>query len=673
MANQPKLGIWRPCIWGLRTLSVLVLVTCSHAQDQTDLTQLSPEQLSRIEVTSASKKEQKLGDTAAAVYVITQQDIRDSAATNIPELLQMVPGLDVARISGSRWAISSRGFNGFFQDSLLVLIDGRSVFDPLFAGVMWDEQDIPLENIERIEIIRGPGAVLWGSNASNGIINIITKRAQDTQGTLVSSQMGDQTRSAGTAQIGDKLGKGTSYRVYSKYYDDGPAGTLDGELAHDSSRFLSGGFRLDSNLSSQSTLMLEGQGFNGASGVDTIGVSYLPPFAPEYVDHVSQQGENIMVRLVHQSLDSSVTTLQTSFSHVNHPETGLDVTGNVAIMTLQHEHPLGDHQSLVAGVEYDFKKAMTSSPGNIVWWQPGDPTTKIASAFVQDEILFFHGDVRLTAGLGVENSNVSGFDAHPNLRALWKITHMHTVWAAFSNASMIPGPDDTDLHVNLAAFPGASGTQVLRLVGNPNLDPEYLRGFEVGYRFQPDKKLSLDLATFLNRYTKMIEPEIGQPFFEDGPPSRLVLPMINENDVRGNTMGGELAAKWSPMPMVHFALAYSFIEMKMSQAVNTFGDPAAELADLTPRHKLTVNSSTNLTHNISFSQQVSFVDRRVAQDLPGYTTADTALAWKPSRPWELKTGVLNLFDKKHIEFIDSQAGESSMIGRSVYGKATWRF
>jgi iron complex outermembrane receptor protein len=211
------------------------------------------------------------------------------------------------------------------------------------------------------------------------------------------------------------------------------------------------------------------------------------------------------------------------------------------------------------------------------------------------------------------------------------------------------------------------------LVGNPNLDPEYLRGFELGYRFQPDKKFSLDLATFFNHYTDLIEPEIGQPFFEAGPPSRLVLPMISQNDVSGNSLGGELAAKWSPMKTLRFALAYSFIQMQLNQAANTFGDPATELATLTPRHKLTVNSSVNLTHNVTFTPQVSFVDRRVAQDLPGYTTVDTAFAWKPSQSWQLKTGAFNLFNKEHIEFVDPAAGLSTMIGRSVYGQATWRF
>jgi iron complex outermembrane receptor protein len=659
--------------WSGRFLTVIVLAAVSNAQAQSDLTQLSPEQLSKMEVTSVSKKEQKLSDTAAAVYVITQQDIRNSTATSIPELLQMVPGLDVARINGSRWAISSRGFNALYQDRLLVLVDGRSVFDPLFGGALWDEQDFILEDIERIEVIRGPGSTMWGANATNGIINIITKSSKDTQGTLVSAGVGDEERSSASARYGGKLGKSTSFRIYSKYQDDGPAGTLNGQPSHDSSRFLRSGFRMDSTASLQDSFMLEGQGFSGTSGIDSVGFSYVPPFAPNYIDQMGQQGENLVGRWTHKSLDASETTLQASYAHVSHPETGLDVNGDVAAVTIQHEKALGSRHDLVTGLEYDFKSARTSSTHNLVWWNPSNPTTRIASAFIQDEMLFANGNLRVTLGLRVEHHNITGFAAHPNARALWKLSPVNTVWLAYSHANLSPGPDDTALNLNLAAFPGATGTQVLRVVGNPNIHAERLNAFELGYRIQPGPKISIDLATFYNHYTDLIAPELAQPFFEAGPPARLVLPLVQDNDVRGISFGGEFATKWTPTNALSFTAVYSFIALDMTQAAETFGNPANDLNGATPRHQMSLTSSAALAHSLRLNTTLGFVDRRTSQNILGYTHLDAGLVWRPLTAGEFRIGSENMFNKEHIAFIDPQAGLSTQLGRTFYTKAIWRF
>jgi iron complex outermembrane receptor protein len=660
--------------WSARFLCVLALAAFASAQDQPpDLSQLGPEQLSKIEVTSVSKKEQRLTDTAAAVYVITQQDIRNSTANSIPELLQMVPGLDVARISGSRWAISARGFNGFFQDKMLVLVDGRSVFDPLFSGVLWSEQDLMLEDIERIEVIRGPGSTLWGTNATNGIINIITKSAKETQGTLVSAGVGNEQRSSVSARYGGKLGKATSFRIYSKYEDNGPAGTLNEQPSHDSSRFIRGGFRIDGSASQQDSFMVEGQGFSGTTGIDSVGFSYNPPFTPNYIDNMGEEGENLLGRWTHKSLDGSETTLQASYAHATHPEVGLDVNGNVAAVTVQHEMALGNRHDLVTGVEYDFKNARTSSPHNLAWWNPSNPTIGIASAFIQDEMLFANSNIRVTTGLRFEHSNISGFALDPNARILWKLSAVNTVWLAYSHANLSPGPDDTALQLNLAAFPGPTGIQVLRLTGNPNINPEQLNAFELGYRIQPGSRVSFDLATFYNRYSDLIAPQGGQPFFEAGPPPRLVVPLVQQNDVKGGGFGGEFVAKWTPITVLSLTAAYSFIELDMRQSPKVFGNPANELNGAAPRHQLAVSSSTKLAPTLALNTTLGFVDRRASQNVPGYTHLDSGLVWRPLQAGEFRVGSENMFNKEHIEFIDPQAGISTRLGRSFYGKAIWRF
>lgn len=660
--------------WSVRLLFGFVLVTSAGAQEQPpDLTQLSPEQLSKIEITSVSKKEQKLSDTATAVYVITQQDIRNSTATNIPELLQTVPGLDVARINGSRWAISARGFNGFFQDKMLVLVDGRSVFDPLFSGVLWSEQDLMLEDIERIEVIRGPGSTMWGTNATNGIINIITKPAKETQGTLVSAGIGNDERSSASVRYGGKLGKSSSFRIYSKYNDDGPAGTLNEQPSHDSSRFVRGGFRIDGSASQQDSFMLEGQGFSGTTGTDSLGFSYNPPFTPNYINNMGQEGENLLGRWTHKSFDGSETTFQASYAHATHPEIGLDVNGDVASVTIQHEMTLASRHDLVAGIEYDFKNARTSSLHNLAWWDPSNPTTSTASTFIQDELLFANGNIRVTAGLRLEHNNTSGFGLDPNARILWKLPALNTIWLAYSHASLNPGPDDTALQLNLAAFPGQSGTQVLRLTGNPNINPEQLNAFELGYRIQPVSKISFDVATFYNRYADLIAPEGEQPFLEAGPPPRLIVPLVQQNDVKGSSFGGEFVAKWALIKVLSLTAAYSFIELDMRQSPTVFGNSANELNGAAPRHQLAVASSAKLSSTLTLNTTIGFVDRRTSQNVPGYTHLDSGIVWRPLQAGEFRVGSENMFNKEHIEFIDPQAGLSTRLGRSFYGKAIWRF
>lgn len=514
---------------------------------------------------------------------------------------------------------------------------------------------------------------MWGANAANGIINIITKRAQDTRGTLVSSSIGDQEHTSTSVRHGGKLGKSASYRVYSRYDDNGPAGTLNGEPAHDSSRMLKAGFRLDAKSSERDSLMLEGQGFNGTNGVDSVGFSYSPPFSPSLIDKWTQQGENLQGSWTHKFLDGSTTSLQASFGHVAHPASQLDVNGDVAIATLQYERPLGNRHDLVTGVEYDFKSARTSSSNSLAWWAPANPSSRVASAFVQDEMLFANGAVRVTGGLRFDHNSYSGFAIHPNVRALWKISHTQSFWAAYSNTDLSLGPDDTSLNTNLAAFPGPAGIQVLRLVGNPLAKAEHLHAFELGYRIQPAKKLSLDIATFYNRYAGLIEPEAGQPFFEAGLPPRLVLPLINQNNLDGGSYGGELSAQWMPVKVWHLGVAYSYFQMEMAQSAGAFGNPAQELEGKTPRHRLSLTSSVELTRTVALNTSLFFVDRRTSMNIPGYTVIDSSVVWRPTSPVELKIGTKNLFNKEHIEFFDPVAGDATMLQRSVYGKATWHF
>jgi iron complex outermembrane recepter protein len=660
--------------WSRRILSVLMLTSFCSAQDQTDLTQLSPEQLSKIEVTSMSKKEQKLSDTAGAVFVITRQDIRNSAATSIPELLRMVPGLQVAQLNGYQWAVSARGFAEQYASKMLVLVDGRSLFDPLFSGVVWSEQTMPLEDIERIEITRGPGGTVWGTNAVNGVINIITREAKDTSGSVVSAGVGNQERSQGFAQYGGKISENTHYRIYSRYYDQGPAGEIDGQPSHDSSRSTSGGFRVDTQVSKNDRLMVEGMAFSNNSGLDDIGFSYTPPFNTPALASLDLSGQNLLGSWTHKYSTGAQTNVQVSIAHVHEMEPGdLDQRGNVVTVAAQHEFFVGARHDIVSGVEYDSRSSQTGALFDTVWFVPANSKLSVAGAFLQDEILFLNGAVHLTLGLRAEHNSLSGMDYEPNARILWKATSRQSLWMAYGLANRGASPSDTFVRENVSAFPGPAGTQVVRYFGNPDIKPETLHAFELGYRLEPYKSLSFDLATFYNRYLDLIGSAPAQPFFESGPPSRLVIPIVAQNNIAGASFGAEFSVRWIPRSWLRLSTAYSLLELDLRGTGPSPGDTASVLEGQAPRHQLYFGASGDITKWLRLDSDLAFRDRLHYGNVPGYTTLDSKLSWHPRQHGEFSLGAKDLLNKEHIEFVSNQGGLPTMLGRSVYGKATWHF
>jgi iron complex outermembrane receptor protein len=288
-------------------------------------------------------------------------------------------------------------------------------------------------------------------------------------------------------------------------------------------------------------------------------------------------------------------------------------------------------------------------------------------------MLFANGAVHLTTGLRAEYNTLNGIGFQPNARLLWKINHVHSVWLSYSLANRSESPFDTSARINLAAFPGRTGLQVLRFVGNPDILPERVNAFEMGYRIQPRKTLSFDLATFYNRYSRVLGTALGPPFFELGPPPRLVLPLVSQNNISGPSFGGEFTAHWAPVSRVRFTTAYSFIELDLVQTPSALGDNASQINGSTPRHKLALDNSVNLARTVSLSTALSFADRRTALRIPGYTLVDSTLVWCPKPAVELRIGAKNLFNKEHPEFIAEGGTRAIIMGRSFYAKTTWRF
>jgi len=645
-----------------------------------DLTELPIEDLMNIEITSVSKKQQKLSDAAAAVFVITQEDIRRSGATSIPEALRMAPGVEVARINANQWAITVRGFNSHFANKLLVLIDGRSVYSPLFSGVFWDVQDTLLEDIDRIEVIRGPGASLWGANAVNGVINIITKHARDTLGGLISAGGGTEERGFGEIRYGGKFGEETYYRAYAKYFDRSHSLDPSGDAAHDDWDALRGGFRLDRELSAHDSVTLQGDIYRGRSGETLTIASIKSPFMRTFDDHIRSQGGNVLGRWTHVVSKSSEIVVQMYYDRTERRESINGEKRNTLDIDLQHRWVLGERQEVVWGLGYRFTRDDIKN-SFAVSFHPDQRSNHLFSGFLQDDIVLFRDRLRLILGSKFEHNDFTGFEIQPTGRMLWTPWSRHFFWGAVSRAVHTPSRADEDLRVNAAVIPPGmppnSGPLPLyvRVFGNPELKSEELVAYELGYRFQTTKRLSFDIASFYNIYDHLRSAEPGRPILEGEPSSpHLLFPLTVSNRVKGKTYGVEVAADWRPLGWWHLQASYSYLVIKLDGGESL--DPSATVdAGRSPRNQFHLLSSMNLPGGLEWDLNFRFVDELPEFNVKSYASLDVRLAWKPRPNVEWAIVGQNLLSRSHAEF-KGEAIMSSLpaeVERGVYGKVTWRF
>ena len=370
----------------LALCSGLAIPSAAQTTDPRDLTQFSLEDLMNVQVTSVSKKDQRLAKAGAAVFVITQEDIRRSGATNIPDLLRMVPGVDVARVDHSNWAISIRGFSDVYANKVLVLIDGRSVYHPIYSGVVWYAQDVPLEDIDRIEVIRGPGGTVWGANAMNGVINIITKSAAATLGGILTAGAGSGYQIEGLVQYGGKAGQNGAYRVYGRYSHVGDSDTATFAQPNDSRHLVEGGFRSDWNLSSRNLLTVQGKYHQVDGGETLTGVlDRVPPVMGTFFDSMADDGGNLLARWTHTFMNGSDVSLQAYFDQSHVAGNGVRDRESIGNIDFQHHLSIGSRNDVVWGLGY--RSAANRFQGNgLTSLNPLQRTDSLYSAFVQDEI-----------------------------------------------------------------------------------------------------------------------------------------------------------------------------------------------------------------------------------------------------------------------------------------------
>jgi iron complex outermembrane receptor protein len=636
------------------------------------LKQLSLEQLGNIEVTTVSKEPVKLIRTPAAVYVLTQEDIRRSGVTSIPEALRLVPGVDVARIDSDKWAIGVRGFEARFSRGLLVLIDGRTVYTPLFHGVYWESKDVLLEDVERIEVIRGPGGTIWGPNAVNGIINIITKNSRDTHGTLATASGGSLDQGIGAVRYGGGNGTSFDYRIYGKAFTRGPMFHSD-QGQFDDWRMQQTGFRADWSLPGRDIFTLQGDIYSADAGQRVTVASYSSPFSTRVQQNAELSGGNLLGHWRRVVDEGSDFQLQLYYDRTNRDEVNFEESRDTFDADFLDHLTLPGNQNFLWGAGVLLSSGNVTPTSPLVVFTPNHRTDKLYDAFAQDEVPLISNRLALTVGAKFLHNIYTGFEIQPSVRLLWTPGPRQTIWAAVTRAVRTPSRIDEDRQ--LTALRNVNPLTFRRSIGDGKFVSEDLLGYEAGYRSLFTPTFYLDIAAFYNSYDHLLSSEPGTPFTETSSPSsppHLVDPFFVRNGLQGPTYGIEIAPKWDLTHWWSLKGSYSYLRMSIKTSAQSLDSSTSLMNNgSSPRHDLVVQSSFDLPKRFEFDPTVHYVSALPAQGVSAYVTADARVGWTPNRHLELSFVGQNLLQPHHAEFGGDPGGLVG-IKRSAYGKITWR-
>lgn len=602
-----------------------------------DITQLSIEDLLTLKITSVSKKSESISRAPAAVYVLTDEDIRRSGMTSIPEALRLVPGVQVARVDANKWAVSSRGFNARAANKLLVLIDGRNIYDFLFTGVLWETKDVMLENVERIEVIRGPGGAVWGANAVNGVINIITKSAKDTQGGLLVAGGGSEERAFGKVAHGFQAGEAGYMRVFAHAWER-DAGFLASGEPDDDSRFGRAGFRYDAALTASDSITLQGDAYEGTQGT-----------ADEDMTPESEtSGGNLLGRWTRSLSAGGRTSLQFYYDATELDNPVLEESRDTIDLEFTHELSQWGAHRIIYGLTY---RRTSDEIGNTPQLSlvPDRRTDRLRGAFIQDEIELSADSLYLTVGSKFEENDYTGSEAQPGIRLAWHVGDTGTLWAAVSRAVRTPSRLEDDFRIPL---PGG-----IVLMGNRMQESEELTAHETGFRFSPAADLFLDIAAFYNDYDKLLTLE----------------GLTAGNKSSGTTRGLEVAATYIPARNWKLAAGYSLLDMDLRLDEDSLDNPATRVTAIegaNPEHQAFVRAGTSFAGRYELDITVRYVDELPAQQVPDYTVADVRFAAHVNENLELDLVAQNLFEQHHFEQRTNLATE---VEDGVYARLLWRY
>jgi len=630
-----------------------------------DLTQLSLDELANLEVTSVARRPVPRSETSAAVHVVTREDIAYSGVTSLADTLRLAPGVQIAQVDSNKWAVGIRGFTSRLARAQLVLIDGRSVYNPLFAGTYWEAQDTLLEDVERVEVVRGPGGTLWGANAVNGVVNVITRSAQETKGGFATAGAGNEERGFVGARYGGRLGSNGAYRIYGKYFNRDGGFHAEGD-EWDDWHMGQGGFRTDFELRSDGRLSVQGDLYSGKVGQRTSFTAYQPPFTRVVVEPVPLSGANLLSRWS-RTRGGSTLALTAYYDHSHRREPSFRETRDTFDLDVLHAVPLGARHQLTWAL--GGRASIGDSSGvETVAFVPPRRTDKLATAFVQDEVSLAGRALRLTVGTKLEHNDYSGFEWQPSVRLLWMMAARHTAWAAFTRAVRTPSRVEHDLALTGAA--SATAPVFFRVLGDKGFESEQVFAFEAGYRAQPGDRVLFDVAAFHNRYQDLLSIEAGRPFVEAG---RQILPLVIGNGLEGRASGVEAAADLRVTRRLSFHLIYAYLSLDVDpKPGSTDTTTAASTEGSSPRHRASCRSVLNLPGRVDLSAGLRWVEELKSQAVPSYTELDTRLAWRASSHLELAAVGRNLLRPHHLEFGGASLSPVE-VERSVYGQLLWRW
>jgi iron complex outermembrane recepter protein len=663
----------------LLAIAPFTAVSADPAAPEEEILDLNLEELVNVQVTSVSKKAQALSDAPAAIFVISHEDIKHSGVTSVPEALRMAPGVEVARISSNKWAVSARGSNGSIANKLLVLIDGRSVYTPAFSGVYWDAQDVLMEDVERIEVIRGPGATLWGANAVNGVINIITKTAENTEGGQLIAGAGTLESGFGSLRYGKKFGSDTYARAYVKGFQRDENKTPSGNNAEDDWNKQQGGFRIDSHLTKQDELTVQGDLYQGKVNQLLLIPTLARPFYEPLQDTQTISGWNLTSKLQHTFSSTSAAKLQFYYDRYNRSEFMGKQSVDIIDVDFQHNFQLTDRQNIIWGLDYRYTHDNFGG-STLVSVNPSSRGTQLFSGFVQDEIMLIDETLWFTLGSKFEHNDYTGFEGQPTAKLMWAPAPRHKLWASASRAVRTPSRGENNASIHQLTIPPSAetfNTPIAVIVnGNPNFQSEVLIAYELGYRFTLTNKASLDLTAFYNDYAKLRGADRGTIQFGGTAPNYYLLQNLTMNNLySGGTYGFEMAAVWQMLDWWRWDATYSFLEENYNNGGEKLGS--------SPNHKASVRAGFTPGKDLSLDFWLRYTGNAAALDtksitqtpylIPGYLTMDIRLGWKPFKSVELSVTGQNLLDGYHLEYIEENYVIPTEIARGIYGKVSWQF
>jgi iron complex outermembrane receptor protein len=646
----PLLGLLLPVV-------LLATAPASGAPEPPDLFDLSLEQLADVPVSSVAGTRQDAFSTPAAVHVIRGEDLRRSGHTSLVEALRMVPGAYVGRVDSNQWATGVRGFGERFYPYLQVLVDGRVVYSEVFSGVNWDVQNPFLEDVETIEVIRGPGATLWGANAVNGVINVTTRSARDTTGTFGEGGGGDEERAFGAARHGGELADGIYGRAWGYYRDRDGSVYQDGSSRPDDWSVAGGGVRIDGALRDRVQFSLQGEGYTTPELGSAQNAPQLVGPPDIIVGEADAQGGYGLLRVERES-GSDGFRVQAYYDRVRRETVrGFRSERDTADVDYRQHTTLAGRHALMWGLGYRYRHTSTRMADNL-GLDPSRHDTHLVTGFIQDTITLV--DDRLFAMLGtkLEHNSFTGFEIQPSLRAWWTPTDRHTVWAAVSRPVRTPSLIQQNLVSNIIIPLPGGGAAPAVVLGNDGLDAETLLAYELGFRMRPLPSLLVDVAAFYFDYDELT---VVVPTATPGE-------LRFENQGTADNLGAEVALTWRAMNWLRFEGSYSYLH------VDTDDVGQSNLDSRDPEHQFQLRSYLDVTPALDLFAGLYFVDQVRAGDVPSYFRLDAGVAWRPTPNVELSFVGQNLTESRHLESTEETTNDApAEIERSLFGRLTLRF